>query len=154
MARVTLEILRGPYRPALAGGLQVESCRLLTDLSLQCGRAWTPFLPGIVDTGAPLSLLPRRVWQSADVSHMGRILVGGLNRRQECMFEVTLAVVVLAIRDRFNENQPVEAHALLADTDDVPTLLGMRGVLTELVLHTDIRRGEAYVETTQNDPTL
>ncbi|MBI4579751.1 MAG: hypothetical protein HY718_08620 [Planctomycetes bacterium] len=63
------------------------------------------------------------------------------------MFAVTLAVLVLAIRDQFSEIQPIEAHALLADTDDVPTLLGMRGVLTELVLHADIRNGEAYVET-------
>ncbi len=29
----------------------------------------------------------------------------------------------------------------------MPTLLGMRGVLAELVLHMSIHEGEAYVET-------
>ncbi len=146
MARVNLEILRGPYRPALAGGFQVESCRLLTDLSLRCDAGWTAFRPAIIDTGAPVSLFPRRVWQSAAVRRMGRVRVGGLTRQPECMFDVTLAVVVLAIRDQFNEIEPIEAHALLADTDDVPTLLGMRGVLSDLILHTNLAHSEAYVE--------
>lgn len=147
MARVNLEILRGPYRPALASGFHVESCRILTDVSVRRDTSWTAFRPAIVDTGAPVSLLPRRVWQPADVRPMGRIRVGGLNRRPECMFDVTLAVVVLAIRDQSNQIEPIEAHALLADTDDVPTLLGMRGVLTELVLYANVARDEAYVET-------
>lgn len=78
---------------------------------------------------------------------MGRVRVGGLTRKAECMFEVTLAVIVLAIRDQFSQIHPVEAHGLLADIDDLPTLLGMRGVLTELVMHMNVSRGEAYLET-------
>lgn len=146
MARIALEIFRRPYLPALARGFQVESCRLLTDISLRAGGEWTPFGPAIIDSGAPLSLFPRRVWQPADVRPLGRVRVGGLARRPECMLDVTLAVVVLAIRDPFNKIEPLEAHALLADTDNVPTLLGMRGVLTELVLHADIARDSAYLK--------
>ena len=63
------------------------------------------------------------------------------------MLETTLAIVVMTIRDQSGEIGPLEAHALLADSDDVPTLLGMRGVLAELILHTDAPQGQAYLET-------
>lgn len=119
MARGNLEILRGPYRAALLRGLEVESCRLLTDLSVRCDRGWTPFRPAIIDTGAPLSLFPRRVWQRADVP-----------RPDE--------------RDSADRGP-----ALLAETDNVQTLLGMCGVLTELILHANVSGNEAYVERTQ-----
>lgn len=148
MPRVNLEILRGPYQPALAGGIQLDSCRLLTDLSLRCPSGWTPFRPGVIDTGAPLSLFPRRVWQSAETRPLGRLRVGGIARKPECMFDVTLAVVVLAIRDQVSQLGPIDAHALLSDSDDVPTLLGMRGVITDLILHTNVSDGIAYLETT------
>lgn len=68
-------------------------------------------------------------------------------RRPECMFDATLAVVTLAIRDRLQQLGPVEAHAVLADGDDVPTLIGMRGVLMEFVLHSNVAGGQAYLET-------
>ncbi len=147
MPRVTLEIFRGPYKPALASGIQIESCRLLTDLSLRSTGGWTVFRPAIVDTGAPVSLLPRRVWQSAEVHALSRIQVGGAVRKPECMLNVTLAVVVFAIRDAVSQLGPIEAHALLSDTDDCPMLLGMRGILSDLILHTDVSSGEAYLET-------
>ena len=142
-----LEIFRGPYQPALAGGFQIESCRLLTDISLRCAYGWTPFQPAIVDTGAPVSLLPHRFWQSADVQPLGRIRVGGISRRPECLVDVTLAKVVLAIRNPTAQIAPIEAHALLADSDETPTLIGMRGVFTDLVLYTNIAKDTAYIET-------
>lgn len=126
MARVNLEILRGPYRPALAKHLDVESCRLLTDVSLCGTTTWLAYRPAIVDTGAPLSLFPRRIWHGADYQPVGRVYVGGLTRKPECMFDVTLAIVQLVLRDPHQQIGPIETHALLADHDDVPTLLGMR----------------------------
>jgi hypothetical protein len=152
MPRVKLEIFRGPYLPALARGFQVESCRLLTDVSLRCDSGWTSYRPAIVDTGAPVSLFPRPVWQQADIRRLGRVSVGGLMRRSECMLETTLAIVTMAIRDQEHEIGPIETHALLADTDDVPTLLGMRGVLAELTLHVSASCNQAYVETLIPDP--
>jgi hypothetical protein len=54
--------------------------------------------------------------------------------------------VTLVVRDPVTQIGPIEAHALLSDTDDVPTLLGMRAVLSDLCLHCDIQRNEAYLE--------
>src|SRR5437868_271486 len=120
MTRIRIEILRGPYQPAMASGFHIESCRILTDVSLHCAGGWTPFRPMIIDTGAPLSLFPRRMWQQADTRDMGRIRIGGVIRKAECMLDVTLATAVIAIRDRTTQLGPMEVHALLADTDDVP----------------------------------
>ena len=147
MARVTLEIFRGPYLLALARGLEVESCRLLTDVCLRCPQGWTLFRPAIIDTGAPVSLFPRRAWQQADVRCLGRVSVGGLARTPECMLDTTLAIVTMTLRDQSQEIGPIETHALLADNDYVPTLLGMRGVLSDLTLHADPARAQAYLET-------
>jgi hypothetical protein len=147
MPRVNLEILRGPYQPALAVGHHIEACRLLTDVSMRAPAGWTAFRPGVVDTGAPLSLFPRRIWSAAAVRPLATTRLGGIIRRAECTVEATLAIVDFVIWDPFNQIGPIEAHALLADSDDVSTLIGMRGVLTTLILHADVVTNEAYLAT-------
>jgi hypothetical protein len=146
MTRVVLEILRGPYKSARTLGLQIESCRLLVDVSLWGGSKWMAFRPAIVDTGAPLCLFPRRAWTGADVRVLGRTRVGGIRNKPECMLDVAIAVVTLAIRDSNVQFGPIETHAVLADVDDVPALIGIRGVLTGFSLHVDLPNGLAYLE--------
>ncbi len=146
MVRVNLEILPGPYQPALASGVHVESCRLLADIAVRTSTGWTAFRPAILHTGAPVTLLRRRVWKTAEALPISRVRIGGLNRRPECMFDATIALINLSIRDRFSQIEPIKAHALLADSDDVPSLLGMRGVLTDLRLHSNVAKSEAYIK--------
>lgn len=146
MPRVALEILRGKYEPALSDGLDVPSCRLLTDLSLRSDKGWLPFRPAVIDTGAPLSLLPRNVWHGAHIRDEGSFAVNGIIRKPACKLEVVLATVTVVIRDPVNQIGPIQIQALLSESNDVPTLLGMRGILDQLILHTDVTSDYAYLE--------
>jgi hypothetical protein len=146
MARVNLELLSGPYQPALRAGHVVDSYRLITDVSIYSTVGWSPLFPGVVDTGAPLCLFPPRIWRAAQFESIGRVEVGGIIRTPECMISATLAVIKMAICDRNTKIGPIQAHVLLADSDDVPTLIGMREVLTQLILCIDVRNHIAYVE--------
>ncbi len=146
MNRISLDILRGPHPASFAAGHPVQAVRVFADLSLATANGWTSFQAVVVDTGAAVSLLPRRYWAQSTFLSRGRAKVGGVSRRLECLIDATLAEVECLIADGTVTLGPFRAHAYMADSDDVPALLGFAGLLDRLVLHVDVAADEAYIE--------
>jgi hypothetical protein len=146
MNRIHLDIVRGPHPASLDAGHPVETARLFVDLSLAAGTGWTSFQAMVVDTGAAVSLLPRRFWESATLVTRGRAKIGGLARRPECLIDATLAEVDCLLSDGTAVIGPLRIPAYLADSDEVAALLGFAGILDRLVLHVDTAGKGAYFE--------
>lgn len=80
------------------------------------------------------------------VSPIGRVEVGGVAGRDECRISATLAEVMCVLSDGVQSIGPARMHAYLADSDRVPALLGMSGLLEQSVLHVDIPNNQAMIQ--------
>lgn len=146
MQRLRLDILREPHLASVKAGHPVVAGRLFADISLSTDIGWTRFRRVVVDTGAPISLLPRRMWEHARFINRGRTKVGGVARRPECFIDATLAEVDCLLSDGAVGIGPLRIYAYLADSDEVAALLGFAGILDRLVLHVDVAGDGAYLE--------
>lgn len=146
MARIDLEIARTLHQPSLASGYSLPVARLLTSMSLRTSDGWTPAHRAVIDTGATVSLLPRSAWVHADFRTIVSVRTAGVVNRPECMISATLATVQCVLLQEHERVGPLTIHALLADSDRVPLLLGMSGALDELRLVIDLPQGSASLE--------
>ncbi len=144
--RVSCPIFQDPHPPSVEVGHPVPAGRLFAQLSLRTDTGWAPFRAVVVDTGAPITLLPKRLWEHATFFSRGRAKIGGLTRRPECLIDATLAEVDCLISDGAVAIGPLRIHAYLADSDEVAALLGFAGILNRLVLHIDAAGEGAYFE--------
>lgn len=146
MTRLNLHVLSGPHRASLAIGYRLDAVRLLTQLSLRTSSSRTSFSPVIVDTGAAVSLLPSDVWRGAAFQSIGRIRLSGVVAHPACQVEANLAQVDCFLSDGTAKIGPLTIHACLADSDRVPALLGVSGILDQVRLVVDLSQRTAFIE--------
>lgn len=101
-----------------------------------------------MDTGAAVSLFPADVWQPAQFRPLGTTLVGGISARAECRIPATLAMVECVLSDGAALVGPVSIPAYLADSDEVPVLIGMSGLIERGILPVDVTANPASLELT------
>lgn len=146
MGRITLEIARSLHQPSLASGYALPVFRFLVDFSVRTSSGWTPAHKAVIDTGATVSLLPRSVWHDAAFRAIVPLITAGVVNRPECTISATLATIECALMHGAERFGPLTIHALLADTDRVPLLLGTSGILDRLRLFTDLLGNTAFLE--------
>ncbi|NCO41399.1 MAG: hypothetical protein COZ06_28590 [Armatimonadetes bacterium CG_4_10_14_3_um_filter_66_18] len=107
----------------------------------------SPAWLGTVDTGAPVSVIPRILWQP-----LARTLVhenttfGGISKQAVCQIPASLAEVQgLIIDSRGHASRCLTFPAYLAHTDEVPLLIGFASLLSVLALHVNCQKRQAWV---------
>jgi len=119
--------------------------------------AWVSFLTvdgeltdpelAIVDTGAPLSLIPQDIWQGCRYFKLRDNVIRGVVPKPDCELPVIDGIVACVLRDdagQVSETLTFRAH--LAHTNDIPLLLGFSGLLDRADVHFSVNRSEAYLE--------
>ncbi len=101
---------------------------------------------GILDTGAPVSLIPKRMWQGYPVLKLKDTTVRGIIDRPECALEVIDGVIGTILTDGESTSEPLTIRAHLAHTDNIPLLLGFSGLLDRADVCFSVNRSEAYLE--------
>jgi hypothetical protein len=101
---------------------------------------------GILDTGAPVSLIPKRMWQDYPVLKLKDATVRGIIDRPECALEVIDGVIGAILTDGESMSEPLTIRAHLAHTDNVPLLLGFSGLLDRADVCFSVNTSEAYLE--------
>jgi len=120
--------------------------RLLVDVSLQGTAGWSKPHKAAVDTGAAVSLVPRPVWRHAPFVPIVQVQASGVVNRPECWIPATLATLTCSVIRGSDRIGPLNIHAMLADSDNVPLLLGMSGVLDRVRLSVEVLAGRASIE--------
>lgn len=146
MNRIALELLSIRHRASLDAGYSLPTTRLLASVSFQRPSGWTPPCKGIVDTGTGVSLIPKDVWQGTAFQTITKLTASGIVNRPECSIPATLAMMACVLSSPTNRIGPLNMHALLADSDQVPLLLGVSGILERLRLVVDIPHRDAALE--------
>jgi hypothetical protein len=115
-------------------GALVRYIRITADVSFETsGGGWTGPMEAIIDTGGPISIIPRRVWEQmryrlysdveVDVHLGGRASIGRLGQ------------VMLRFHDAQESGRispPLAIKAYLLSDDTYPIVLGFEDVLTDV----------------------
>ena|SRR5437588_673714 len=146
MPRLPIEIRRGDHPPSIQVGHPVEAVRFLSQISLASLTGLTAYRRVILDSGAPISLLPSTYWRAAAYVPFGRTQVGGIAARAECRIPATLSEIHCTLSDGAAVIGPLKMYAYLAETDSAPALLGVSGFIRSGILHIGVDAAEAYLE--------
>ena len=124
-------------------GLVIRLVRLIRIVSFRTTDGWSAKYDAIIDTGCPITVIPRSRWEKIEHRMIlpqtslgvgGGTIIGQLG-------EVTL---------RFHYNNDVSLlltiKAHLLDEDDRPLILGFEDILTDTRLVSDFATDTAYLE--------
>ena len=128
-----------------------------TIVRLKCGiqfktkEGWNLPYSGVIDTGAHVSVLPLSVWQELLCQSLQDYKIYGLSKKKECTLQGTLATVNLILVDeQGNQSAEMSAVFFLAETDEVPLILGFTGLLERLKVTFHFANNLAFIEDFQN----
>ena len=126
-------------------GVFVRVVRLYAHIGLREQHGWSRPIEAIVDTGSPLTLLPRKIWQTIQVAEFlsDAVPLQGVGKGT---LSARLANVELAFLSTRSDIVELRVKAYLADDDSVPLLLGVEDLLTRARMTCDYPKGKAFLQ--------
>ncbi|HKZ49961.1 MAG TPA: hypothetical protein VJ110_03080 [Candidatus Nanoarchaeia archaeon] len=101
----------------------------------------------LIDTGAHISVIPKKIWEGAEAKVLGSYAIRGIVSKKECEVPVKIGKITLKLIDKTGyETEEKEILAYLAETNEVPLILGFRDLLEDFKLVLDVKTKEAYLE--------
>lgn len=126
----------------------IDFIRLRASVRFKTATGWSDIYDAIVDTGAPLSLIPKFIWEKIQRTELADYSIGGLGRGGVAV--KVAKVTCQLVDDLGHQTQEMEIHAYLVKreikTRGVPLILGFKDLLARLTNHFDYRVKEAWVE--------
>ncbi|MBI3920560.1 MAG: hypothetical protein HY318_03995 [Armatimonadetes bacterium] len=122
----------------------VRLIRLNARVSFRTLGGWAEARGAIVDTGGPVSFIPRSLWENATHQLIGDtdspLYIAGTSTTGK------LAWVIIRVQDDQQASPSLRIKAYLLPDDTQPLVLGFEDVLTDAVLHSDFQNRTAYME--------
>ena len=120
--------------------------RLLCRVQFDTPARTTFVRQAIIDTGAPLCLIPADVWEQVRTQSFETTHVGGLVSRRECAVPARLGILAMTLLDPRGHRHRLTVRAFLAQTTDVPLILGFQDCLEKAILHVDAPHRQARLD--------
>ena len=129
----------------LSVGISIRLIRLIASLRLKTAEAWTDPYKAIIDTGSPITLIPKYVWAKVSVKWIlpGSIQLTGLGSGG---VSGKLAEVVMVFLDKKGHSPPISLKAFLVDSDTVPLIIGFEDILTDIKMVCDYKSKTAFLQ--------
>ncbi len=118
--------------------------RILVLARFKTTKGWTEPYEAIVDTGAPLSILPAHIWKQIGADILCPDEIAGIV--PEAKLLVHLGEVTASLMDRAHSLPPLRFKAHLSEEDRIPLMLGFDGMLSRSILHMDALQSQGYLE--------
>ena len=137
----------------LSVGISTRLIRLNASLRLKTSEAWTDPYKAIIDTGSPITLIPKHIWDKVSIKWIspGSIQFTGLGSGG---VSGKLAEVVMVFLDKKALSPPISFKGFLVDSDTVPLIIGFEDILTDIKLVCDYRTKTAFLVCQQAFATL
>lgn len=124
----------------------VYSIRLLARVVFAKAQGFTQPYTAIIDTGAPVSLIPESIWEQCDVQKFGDDKIRGIVPKEDCALAVAAGQIRCVLFDDQNETPELFCRADLAYSDEVPLLLGFKDLLERMNVCFDYSHKNAFIE--------
>lgn len=142
--RIGLHFRRVPDVELLHRG--IFHIRLLCRVRLQTLTDTTLVRSAIVDTGAPLCLVPSDLWEQVRTQRFEATRIGGLMTQKDCAISGHLGILAMTLLDPQNRQHHLTVRAFLAQTTEVPLILGFQDCLEKATAHVSFPRNDAWLE--------
>ena len=127
------------------GSLTVIRLKGLASFLNQDGK-WAKLHAAIIDTGAHTSVLPEKVWKVAERKVIVDYELRGINPRPECAIPAQLAEITCTLYDYSgNHSDDLLVPSLLAQSNEVPLILGFAGLLSKFEVRFNYQAESAYL---------
>ncbi len=144
--RLKLFFKAEPYREGRTGKILHKGLRLMSSVQFETKLGLTRPEPAIVDTGAPVSLIPGYIAGQIITKPLGKAMLQGVVPKQECAIPVTIAQIKLRLADFSSVTGLIDTIAYLADSDDVPLVLGFEDLLDQFDIFISYPKRTAYLQ--------
>ncbi|MDP3723892.1 MAG: hypothetical protein Q8R91_10445 [Candidatus Omnitrophota bacterium] len=124
----------------------IAHIRLLCNVQFETPAKDLFIQPAIVDTGAPLCLIPSDLWERVRTQQFETTRIGGLLARKECAVPARVGILAMTLLDQQGHRQRLTVRAFLAQTTEVPLILGFQDCLEKATAHLSYPRKEAWLE--------
>ena len=123
----------------------IDIIRLRAHVRFKTAQGWTDAYSAIVDTGAPISLIPDVIWEKLQRTELADHTVGGIGPGS---LPVKVARVWCQLFDsQGNQSQEMEMHAFLVQPGKkAPLILGFKDLLDRLPTSFNYPSQQAHVE--------
>lgn len=131
------------------GDVPLKIIRLLGCIQfMKKDGTFTERFEAIIDTGAHTSTIPKGIWEDLQY-HLktDNAWLSGINDRPECRVPASIGEVTGIIIDNENRHtKPLCFLSFFANTDKVPLILGVAGVLEKYHLYWDYQNNITYLQ--------
>ena len=123
----------------------IDIIRLRTRIRFKTAQGWSDVYSAVVDTGAPISLIPAVVWEKIQRVELADHTVGGIGPGS---LPVRIARVHCQLLDsQGNQTQEMEIHAFLVQPGKkAPLIIGFKDLLEKFPTFFSYPNRQAYVE--------
>lgn len=106
------------------------SIRVLGLIKFKTMNGWGETESAIIDSGAPISVIPFDIWQKAETEILTKHELTGIVPRSECKLPVLIGRIECIVIDKLgNRTGMMKVRAFLALTNQVPLVLGFKDLL-------------------------
>ena len=132
----------------LTEGVAVKIVRLYGTIQLKTIEGWSPEETAIVDTGNPISVIPRSIWEDINYKILihPKTKIYGIGTSDAQALTGSLAEVTMIFKDRNSVSLPIKTKVHLLDDDSVPLIIGYEDILTKSKLVSDYKNSIAYLD--------
>ena len=124
-----------PNSELLQKGIESEIIRLLGKVQFKAKVGWTESEIGIIDTGAPLSLIPLDMWQDLQVKILADSSIRGIVPKKQCVLPVKVGSITIRVIDEEHISKPLNILLNLAPHNKVPLIFGFQNLLSEVKVY-------------------
>ena len=144
--RIALEVERTLDLGASRGRHSRFLYRVWARVWFRQAGGWSDYHLAIVDTGAPYSVIPISLWPALPVKRIARLPLRGIVPGTAAELTATLATLTAQLLDGRRVSPRLALSAMLADTDQVPLILGWAGCLDRATLSVNGPHRRAWLE--------
>jgi len=121
--------------------------RLFGEIRFKTRNGWQKRESAIIDTGAPISMLPMDLWKSIETEILTDHEAYGINPGKECSIQVLVGKVkCILVDNENNQSDELEILSYLAITNKIPLIIGFRDVLENFDIHLNFKDKTAYLQ--------
>ena len=108
---------------------------------------WTQPYEAIIDTGAPLSIIPPAIWQEIEKEILAEEhKIRGIVSKKDSYLSVKIANISCVLMDEKSVSEEVKIKAYLSLETKAPLVLGLENIISMARLYINLKDNEGYIE--------
>jgi hypothetical protein len=120
--------------------------RITVQVTFQKPKGWSQPYEAIVDTGAPVSIIPPAIWQEIEKEVLGEYKIQGIVPKKDSFLPVRIANVFCVLMDKQNITDKLKIKAYLSLEEKAPLVLGFENIFSRAKLYLNPENGEGFIE--------